>query len=137
MPRLSGPVGSRLDCHASRHPRESMSPIVLSQADNGKLIETNWGQTMSIRLTENPTTGYRWEVDSTNVGFEEGNEVLILESSSFVTTPTAGVGGGGERTFTFKAANVGTTHLQMKLWQSWEGSNSVIELYSLTVRVRD
>jgi inhibitor of cysteine peptidase len=112
-----------------------MSVVVLNQADNGQLIELNRGQLLSISLTENPTTGYRWEVDKPNAACRDGNEILIFESSSFATTLNAGMGREGERTFIFKAVNVGKIQLQMKLWQSWEGSNPVIEHYSLTVRV--
>jgi len=113
-----------------------VSAVILSQVDNGKLVEIKQGQTLAIHLPENPTTGYRWEIDSVNVGLGEGNEIIILESSSFAPAPSVGIGGDGERTIIFKAANVGTTQLNMKRWQSWEGNHSIIERYSLTCRVR-
>jgi inhibitor of cysteine peptidase len=123
------------DCHALHHHGGNMPGIVLGQADKGKLIEIKCGQTISIHLAESPTTGYQWEVDSTNTCFGEGDEVIILEDRSFDINPNVGIGGGGERTFTFRAVKIGTIELHLKLWQSWEGNNSVIERYNLIVRV--
>jgi len=114
-----------------------MSTVELSQSDNGKLIELQRGQKLSIRLPENPTTGYRWEIDSTNVGLYETTKAIItLETNSFAPASSSGIGSGGERTFVFQAANVGTTQLQLKIWQPWEGEDSIINRYNLTVKVR-
>jgi inhibitor of cysteine peptidase len=108
-----------------------MSTIELGQADNGKLIELHREQKLAIRLPENPTTGYLWNIVSYN------KEIIALESSVFSSAPSSGVGGSGERTFVFKATNIGTTQLQMKHWQSWEGDQSVDKHYHLTIRVYD
>ena len=113
-----------------------MSTVVLGQTDNGKIVEIKRGQALSIRLPENPTTGYRWEIDSVNAGCSTGNETITIESSGYTPTPGTGMGGGGERVITFKAATIGTTQLDIKLWQSWEGNRSVIERYSITIRVQ-
>lgn len=111
-----------------------MPTIVLTRADNGKSIELSRGQKLSIRLPENPTTGFRWEIESAQVVTPQV-EVVTFESSSYAPAADGGMGGGGERTLVFRVANPGTTRLQMKLWQPWEGNHSIVERYSLTVRV--
>ena len=115
-----------------------MSIVELSQADNGNLIELKRGQQLSIRLPENPTTGYRWEIDSTTVGLKEATqEIITFESSTFAPASSSGIGEGGERTFLFKVANVGKTQLQLKNWQPWEGEYSIIDRYNLTLQVNN
>lgn len=110
-----------------------MSILQLSQADHGKLVQLSRGQSLSIRLPENPTTGYRWEVDQNQLGPE--SSPIGLETSSFSLASGSGIGGGGERTFVFKAVDLGTTQLQLKLWQPWEGEATIIDRYHLTLQI--
>ena len=112
-----------------------MKAVVLGQADNGKAVDIKQGQTLSIQLPENPTTGFRWEIDSVNAGCSEGSEIIIIESSLYTPNPHTGLGGGGERSIVCKGRRIGTTQLNLKLWQSWEGNASIVERYSLTIRV--
>jgi len=113
-----------------------MSTVEISQADNGKSIRLSRGQTLLIHLPENPTTGYRWEVDTVDSAGREANaQIITLESTTYTPGPSTGVGGSGTRTFVYKALNVGTTQLRLKHWQPWEGDRSVDKRYSLTVQV--
>jgi predicted secreted protein len=36
---------------------------VLSKADDGRTVATRTGDEIVVRLAENATTGYRWEVE--------------------------------------------------------------------------
>lgn len=52
-----------------------MSEIVVTQKDLGSIIETYRGDVIVLRLGENLTTGYRWEVKT------EGSVVELIESN--------------------------------------------------------
>jgi len=65
------------------------------------------GDRITVRLAENPTSGYRWTVD------EVDEAVLAPESSSFTPSPASVPGAGGWRTFHFAALGAGTTILRL------------------------
>ena len=106
-----------------------MSNITLTEADKGKTIAVQQGTEILIRLNENPTTGYRWAIDQSD------DTVLPLQSSNFSSSPSAAVGAGGARLFTFTAKQPGTVHLQFKRWREWLGDSSIIERYDVTIQV--
>lgn len=113
-----------------------MSTLQLSQADNSKLITLSQGDILSIELPENPTTGFRWEIDQAADRSEQAIDIITLESSRFVSAG-GGSGGGGDRTFILKAARAGTAQIVLKLWQPWEGESSIIDRFQLTLRVQN
>ena len=109
-----------------------MSTLILTQDNNGKVIEISSGDTFFIRLPENPTTGYLWVVE------EVEDPIIALEKSKYAPTMGTGVGGGGgERTLMFKATSPGTSNLRLKLWQAWEGDSSIVDIYTITIHVHD
>ena len=106
-----------------------MSDLKLTQADTGDSFTVHPGDAIAIQLKENPTTGYRWAIDRSD------STILALQSSDFAALPGAGIGGGGTRTFTFKAEKAGAVHLQLKHWRSWEGDSSIVVRYDVTIQV--
>ncbi len=105
--------------------------LALTAADSGKTLEVSSGDTLSIQLAENPTTGYRWAIQTSD---EPG---LKLQNSEFSPQSAGvGVGVGGQRIFTFRAASSGTAHLQLKEWRQWEGDRSILNRFELTVQVK-
>jgi inhibitor of cysteine peptidase len=109
-------------------PREAIVST-LTRGDNDKTIEVQVGDSIVVRLAENPTTGFTWAID------KAGDDVLRLETSEYSPAADAGVGGGGQRSLTFKATKAGTVKLQLKLWREWEGDKSIAERFAATVRV--
>jgi inhibitor of cysteine peptidase len=82
------------------------------------------GETLIIRLQENPTTGYRWTVES--------NAGMRLDDDSFSRTGT-GVGGGGSRRLQWTAQAPGTHSITLLLRRPWEAADTAIGRFSLTV----
>jgi inhibitor of cysteine peptidase len=82
-----------------------MSEVTLTEADNGKSIAVALGEKVVLRLNENPTTGFRWAVDTGD------NEIIELRSSEYIRAPGSAVGGGGQRVFVFEARRSGSFHL--------------------------
>jgi len=109
----------------------SMSTITLTRADDGRSVELNVGNTVVLRLEENPTTGYQWALD------RDGGDVLALRASDYVGPTGSRVGGGGQRLFTFQAKRAGSATIRLKLWRAWEGDKSITGIFTASFRVHE
>lgn len=99
----------------------------LTSADDGRILAVHVGVAIALRLPDNPSTGYRWDVD-TDPAFVE------VETGEFVSS-SARVGGGGDAHWSFKAKRPGITKVTLRRWRPWEGERSVIERYEFTLKV--
>jgi inhibitor of cysteine peptidase len=104
--------------------------LTLTQEDNGKAIELKTGDSLVVRLDENPTTGYRWAVE------RGSEEILNPPGSEFVQNPDAKTGAGGTRVFTFQASKPGKTSLKIKHWRAWQGDSSVTHRFGVEIQVK-
>ena len=101
----------------------------LTNADNGKQITAKTGETLTLTLDSNPTTGYSWQV------LEINNTILVQQGDPEYKQAlgTEGlVGSGGTETFRFNAAGAGTTTLKLGYMRPWE---SVPPIETFTVQV--
>lgn len=105
--------------------------LTLTSTDSGKSLALRVGNTFTVSLEENPTTGFQWAVDST------GDGLVQLQASKYIPSPGSGVGRGGQKILTFKAQRTGTGQLKLKLWRKWEGDSSIAERFTLTLQVGD
>ena len=83
-------------------------PPVLTEADKGKEIKVKLGQTFTLKLPSNPTTGYSWFLLT-------GPSPWASVSRKYAQSPARPgmVGVGGTETFTFKATSVGAGYLRL------------------------
>jgi inhibitor of cysteine peptidase len=100
----------------------------LTAADNGKSIELKVGAEATLRLPENPSTGYRWAVDAAD------SKIVDITQSEYAPASNA-PGAGGETQWAIKAKAPGSTTIKFKRWRPWEGDKSLIERYEVTVHV--
>lgn len=106
-------------------------PVELSMADNGKDVRVDTGETFTIALEANPTTGYSWSVmEGTGLIIEQQGEPTYTQASK---TPIAG--GGGSQAFVFKATNGGATTLKLGYARPWETGVPPIKTFSVKVDV--
>jgi len=103
---------------------------VLTSADDGKTIELKLGDTFTIKLEGNPTTGYNWYVISSDP------QIVAQQGDPAFKADTMMVGSGGMVTLTFKALSPGTTTLQLGYLRSWEKDIAPLQTYSLTLIVK-
>lgn len=120
---------------ASTQSNMSKQAVVLTKQDKNKMLNVAVGENIVITLDENPTTGYVWAV-------EGQPELLVLQSSDYVSDAPPDkpdrpriVGAGGKHTFTFVAQKSGMTTLKLKHWRSWEGDASIVDTFSVTVKI--
>ena len=102
----------------------------LSLADAGAAVEIDVGETLSVRLPENASSGHRWAPDAVDP------KILELVAEDPVYSGGAGVGAGGEVTFQACALAPGDTELAFKKWREWEGTPSIVERFRVRVTVR-
>lgn len=95
-----------------------MSVLTLTEDASGSAVTVHVGDAIVLRLPENPTTGYRWQIDKVEGSAQH-------ESDSFRLSEDVRIGSGGTREFRFRAASAGTASLRLKRWQPWEGETSV------------
>ena len=105
--------------------------LTLTRADNGNAVDVPVGGRLVVRLDENPATGYRWALETTDA------EVVTLQHVEYVPSHDAGVGGGGQRTWTFIARTPKVASLHLKLWRAWEGDTSITRRFTVTLHVHE
>ena len=102
---------------------------ILTSADGGSRLELRVGDVLVVRLPENPSTGFVWSREGS------GGDALRLVRSEYLPTAEGAVGGGGQRSFSFRAIATGTVEMRLKLWREWEGDKSIVDRFVATVRV--
>lgn len=100
----------------SNQPAESSVDQTLTESDNGKPVSMQVGDTLTVQLASNPSTGYSWKVisDDAAVLAQVGEPQFDLGDK----TPMPGA--GGTETFTFLAKSAGTTTLTLLYSRPWE-----------------
>lgn len=101
--------------------------MLLTDADRGRTIEVRYGETLTLRLPENPSTGYHWMVEK-SAGLEQIASRFSASSSA--------VGSGGVRVIDWRVGAPGSFRLRLKNWREWEGDHSVIDRFEVTVVCR-
>lgn len=107
-----------------------MAALTIKKSDNKKEFSVRIGNEISLRLEENATTGYQWEI--TRIDYK----MVEIEESSFSIEEGAEIGAGGIRLIRFRPIKQGKTHLSLKLWQSWEGESSVSDWFEFVLRIK-
>lgn len=98
-----------------------------SGSDNGKTITVNSGDTFKVRLDENPTTGYSW-----NMTVDNGLQIV---SDRYVPNSTQLLGSGGYHEWTIKAVSNGTYKVSGIYKRPWEPVSGSEQRFTLTVKI--
>jgi len=99
-----------------------------------KQVEVNVGDSFTVTLCSNPSTGFQWSETAT-IGDQS-----VLEQAAHRMVPPEGEGGGspapgtpGQEEWTFKALKKGTSTVSMEYSQPWEGGEKGVWTFNLTV----
>ncbi|MBA4396564.1 MAG: hypothetical protein C0394_04165 [Syntrophus sp. (in: bacteria)] len=84
-------------------------------SDPTRPVAVNAGQTFTLRLRSNPTTGYIWELAEP---LKEG--ILSFIGREYQADKTDRVGAGGTEIWTFKSVGTGETRIKLKYIRPWE-----------------
>lgn len=100
--------------------------MVVDEQQSGNRIDVRPGEVVTIRLKENPTTGYRWAIEQAGGLQLEGDRHAGMGPAP---------GAGGMRELNFRAQVPGDHVLRLKQWRDWQGDASVIGRFQLSVHV--
>ena len=106
-----------------------MADVVITKEDGGRTWTVRAGDTIRIEIFENPTTGYRWEVEASD------ERLVTLAGTSFSTSSPGKVGSGGTRTFTFSALSPGDTEIRLVRRRSWEAKELAKERFTASITI--
>jgi inhibitor of cysteine peptidase len=104
-----------------------MREYVLHESGEKQAVTLAAGEELTIVLRENPTTGYRWELELTG-------GAVSLAGSEYKPAVDA-IGGGGERRFRLTARSAGVTAVRARLRRPWETETAPLEERVLDVHV--
>ena len=102
----------------------------LSESDFGSTRELGAGEALLLRLPENPTTGYRWQVAQTG----DGELELVEDRFESAAGPKAAVGAAGERLLRFVGKRAGRVELTARQGRAWEAATAAGKSLSVVVR---
>jgi len=94
--------------------------------DNGRSIPVALGELVALQLPENPTTGYRWAVETA------GSLTLVADSFA---AGNARPGVGGVRRFEWRVTTPGTHELRLVHRREWEAAGQEIARFMVSVTV--
>jgi inhibitor of cysteine peptidase len=100
--------------------------ILIDNGFDGQLIEISLGDTLELRLPENPVTGFRWHLQTS------GEPILALVADSF--EPGDGTPGkGGIHWWRFQTVRDGTAFVELSYRRKWEQSARSAQTFKLQV----
>ena len=107
---------------------ESASPIYVaySQLDNGTTARVHTRDIITVRLPENPATGYRWNVTA-DPGLSTLDDTYIYSDPSGKMTSA-----GGVRFLTLEPETTGTEHISAVYKRSWEEDTGDNQVFFMT-----
>ncbi len=103
---------------------------ILAESDRGKKIELQTGESITVVLTGNPSTGFDWSV------VEMNPDILNLEERQFQPASPF-VGSGGQVRLHFCAVGSGRTRLKLHYRRSWETEKRPLRTWYVTLHIQD
>lgn len=126
-PRLIVPLSFALLSACAQQPTQ---PVALD-AESECPTRLQVGQTLTLTLPSNPSTGYRWRVEdpAANVLQSLGPEVYNAPEEDVV-------GSAGVSTWRYQANSVGTSQLVLVYQQPWAKDVAPVQIFECKVIVR-
>jgi inhibitor of cysteine peptidase len=90
----------------------------LGEDANGKEISLHVSDAVTLRLPENPTTGYTWKVE------RDGSPVCSKMGDSFTPPRHSRIGSPGTHEWRFRVQEPGAATIEMRLVRKWNGDSA-------------
>ncbi|CAN5650078.1 hypothetical protein BH11ARM2_BH11ARM2_11970 [soil metagenome] len=104
--------------------------LALGVRDNGGYSRVRVGETITITVPSNRTTGYDWKLKPTS------NSILRAKGDHYLPSSDTRPGVGGEHVFKFVVARRGTSEVQLGYLRSWEHGVRPAKTWSYTFTAR-
>ncbi len=106
------------------------SARTITEQEAGKTIEVSKGETITILLEGNPTTGYTWELASGDLS------ILKQVGEPAFTPDSQAAGSGGKVSLKFEAVATGKGVLQLVYHRPFEKDEPPVRTFEATVVVK-
>lgn len=103
--------------------------MLVDETSNNRTIEVAIGQTIEVRLPENPTTGFRWQLTS------DGGPACVVTDDQFIA-PSGPPGKGGDHTWRFKVVRPDESDIELGYRRSWGGAVGASRIFKIHVKVK-
>ena len=127
-------------CSSTTTPETATSPaaaapvedtgVTLTDAENGKTVQANVGETLTLTLPETAGTGYTWQAVA-----PPDEAILKLDSDEVVPAEGDAVGAPGEHVWHFTAVAVGSAVIDLASVPPGEEVSKRYSAYTVTVEV--
>lgn len=108
--------------------------LMLNEKDSGKTLRLRSGDTVTVQLVSNPSTGFQWRFASPH--YDES--VIILRGDRYISRSEAlAEGTPGKRSLTFVAQGAGRTGLRLIYVRPWEKNTAPAREFNLLFIVKD
>ena len=104
--------------------------LELDESSNGESVELRPGQLAELTLPENPTTGFRWQMEAA------GEPDCSLVEDLFEPSPGP-PGAAGVHRWRFQAVRAGIGRIELASRRPWQSSGPGAQRFSLEIRVSD
>lgn len=105
----------------------------LTDQDSGRTLHLDRGDTVTVQLISNPTTGFQWQFAAPPVD----GKVMTLREDKFIPPQGQLCGAPGKRRLSFQAEGPGRTGVHLIYVRSWEKNRPPAKEFNLTVIVGD
>jgi inhibitor of cysteine peptidase len=102
------------------------SGLIVGETGNITTLNLNKGTVFTVRLNENPTTGYSWNASVTSG--------LTILNSTYVSSGSGLMGAGGVHEWKIEATGTGTQQFNAVYERSWEKFGNETQ-YQLIINV--
>jgi inhibitor of cysteine peptidase len=102
----------------------------VDQSYNAREVTLAVGQVLELALSENRTTGFRWDLKT------KAEPACELVESTF-SPPEGHPGNGGTHRWQFRAVQSGSGEIELEYRRPWEKDAAPAKVFKLGVRVRD
>ena len=104
-----------------------------TQPHMSKQINVAAGNTFTVTLCSNATTGFQWSESA-----QIGDQTVVQQTGHEFVAPNATgmVGAAGKEVWTFKALKKGTSTIALEYGRPWEGGEKGAWTFNLTVVVK-
>jgi inhibitor of cysteine peptidase len=107
-----------------------MTTRLCDESLNGQTIDLAIGQTIEIRLPENPTTGFRWQL--------MGNDRTVCAMTSDTFKQEFGPPGhGGEHSWIFEAVRPGGCDVELRYRRRWADPAQPERMFKIHIHVEN
>ena len=110
-------------------PAVQVGNIVVNESQNTATVYMNTSRIITVKLSENPTTGYQWNLTTT--------PGLRIIHDTYIPSDTSGklVGSGGTRIWDISTEGTGEQKIHAVYKRSWEQTAGNETTFQMTVMV--